>query len=362
MDQRPSDLDASRLAVAVNEMTATASQHLTEEVAMGLEFHELVPFKTLLKKFFSAAPWTEEDSARLSNLVTSSGAAAGWWEHDLGGGLTMAHGFRESRYELWVTGAGGGAGGSLFDRAFAGPVVPEATPHPRKVKFNIGGEPAPGVWYRRGDQVDNAAASSLLEDDDVTDVMVAGDFVTIGLRRGASWDARLDDLLETVTDLFWDEGRTAATPPPRTRDELVGEGLRTASPEQLHLLDPDDPEHRARLEEALRNPGAEVRRIALATLAQSEDQAFVAELLTSAYEDDHRIVRRMAVDGAADLASEEVRPLLERALDDADAWARWKAIRGLAELGVGQSKDAIAALANDEDFQVRLEVADVLRA
>lgn len=361
MDQRPSDLDASRLAVAVNELIAKASQHLTEEVAMGLEFHELVPFKTLLKMFFSAAPWTEDDANRLSDLVMSSDGSEGWWEHDLGEGLTLAHGFLEGRYELWVTGAGAGAGGSLFDRAFAGPVVPEATPHPRKVKFNIGGEPAPGVWYRSGDQVDNAAAAALLEDDDVTDVMVAGDFVTIGLQRGASWDARLDDLLERVTEEFWDEGRAAAAPPPRTRDELVGEGLRTASPEQLHLLDPDDPEHRARLEEALRSSGAEVRRVALATLAQSDDSAFVAELLASAYEDDHRVVRRMAVDGAADLASDEVRPLLETALHDADAWTRWKAVRGLAELGVGPSKDAIATLAEDEDFQVRLEVADALR-
>lgn len=361
MDERPSDLDASRLAVAVNELTARASEYLTEEVAMGLEFHELVPFKTLLKMFFSAAPWTEEDAARLSDLVVSSDAAEGWWEHDLGEGLTLAHGFRGGRYELWATGAGAGSSGSLFDRAFAGPVVPEATPHPRKVKFNIGGEPAPGVWYRSGDEVDDPAAAALLEVDDVTDVMVAGDFVTVGLRRGASWDERLDDLIERVSDLFWGEGRAAAAPPPRTRDELVGEGLRTASPEQLHLLDPDDPEHRVRLEEALRNPEAEVRRIALATLAQSDDQAFVAELLASAYEDDHRIVRRMAVDGAADLASEEVRSLLETALADVDAWTRWKAVRGLAELGVGPSKDAIATLADDEDFQVRLEVADVLR-
>jgi HEAT repeat protein len=59
---------------------------------------------------------------------------------------------------------------------------------------------------------------------------------------------------------------------------------------------------------------------------------------------------------------EELRPLLERALDDADAWVRWKALRGLVELGPEPSRAAIETKADDPDFRVRLEAAAALRA
>ena len=219
MERRPDDLDEARRLVAANELVAAASGHLTDEVASKLEFHELVAFKSLLKRFFSAAPWSDADVAKLADLVTPHLASDDWWEHDLGSGITMAHGIRDGGYVLWATG-GAESGPSLFDRVFSGPVIPEATPHPRKVKFNIGGSAAPGLWYRRGDEVDDQRVAELLADDDVTDVMVAGDFVTVGLGR-ASWEDRLDEVLEWVTDLFWDPELAASAPPPRTRDELV---------------------------------------------------------------------------------------------------------------------------------------------
>jgi hypothetical protein len=313
----------------------------------------------LLKQYFSAEPWTADDRQALSELVVPA-LAEGWWDHPLDGDLTLHHGIRHGRYTLEVSGPPP-AGTSLFDRVFAGPVRPEATPHPYKVRFTVGGQPAPGIWYRRGDDVADPRAAALLEEEDVTDVMVAGDFVTVGLSRSSSWEHRLDAVLARVTELFYDPAAPAATAPPRTRDELVGEGLRSRSPAELHLLDPDDPAHRARLTEALRHPEAEVRRVALATLAQSADDDFAAEVLTAAYDDHHRIVRRMAVDGAADLGTEGVRPLLERGLGDDDAWVRWKAVRGLREIGIGPSAAAVRALTADDDFQVRFEVAAALR-
>jgi HEAT repeat protein len=75
-----------------------------------------------------------------------------------------------------------------------------------------------------------------------------------------------------------------------------------------------------------------------------------------------RSVRRAAVDAMVDAGREELRPLLETALADTDAWVRWKALRGLAELGPEPSRAAIAARADDHDFRVRLEVAATLRA
>ncbi len=56
-----------------------------------------------------------------------------------------------------------------------------------------------------------------------------------------------------------------------------------------------------------------------------------------------------------------LRPLFERALADPDAWTRWKALRGLVELGIEPSRDALSALATDTDFRVRLEAANALR-
>ncbi|MGH9280641.1 MAG: HEAT repeat domain-containing protein, partial [Acidimicrobiales bacterium] len=72
--------------------------------------------------------------------------------------------------------------------------------------------------------------------------------------------------------------------------------------------------------------------------------------------DSSRAVRRATVDAVADADREELRPLLERALADDDGWVRWKALRGLNDLGPERSRDLIAGLSRDRDFRVRLEV------
>lgn len=361
----PADLDEARRAVGAGPMFAEASGHLTGEVAVHLEFHELVAYKKALKKFFSAAPWTDEDADRLSKLVAPHLADDAWWDHGLEDGVRLSHGMTAGTYVLWVSG-GAAAEPSIFDRVFSGPVIPEATPHPGKVKFNIGGTTAPGVWYRPGDDIDDHRVDLLLAEPDVTDVMVAGDFVTVGLRRSSSWEDRLDALLDLVTTLFWDEERAAQAPPERTRDELVSEGrslpAQARRPEELHLLDPDDPDQRIVLEEALDDEDSRIRRMAVATLAQAVHAPIAWAGVITGYRDPSRLVRRTAIDAAADREEEDLRPLFEEALTDADPWTRWKAVRSLAELGVGASREAIAALAADDDFQVRMEVAAALRA
>jgi hypothetical protein len=137
-------MDDTRAAIQDLGLIGVASQHLTEEIAMHLSFEELGPFKDLLKQFFSRAAWTPADEARLSALVTNH-LSEGMWEHDLGQGISLTHGIVEGVYLLRVEG-GTPRSESVFDRVFAGPVIPETTPHPRKVKFQIGGEPAPGIW------------------------------------------------------------------------------------------------------------------------------------------------------------------------------------------------------------------------
>jgi HEAT repeat protein len=54
--------------------------------------------------------------------------------------------------------------------------------------------------------------------------------------------------------------------------------------------------------------------------------------------------------------------LLEAALEDDDAWTRWKALRGIADIGAGSSRVTVEARAADPDFRVRLEAARLLAA
>lgn len=364
VDKEPVDLDATRAAISAQDLVATASGYLTADVARRLPFESLAEFKNLLKRFFSPAPWTADDAAALSDLV-SPHIEQEWWEHDLGGGVRLAHGIRRGRYRLWVSGATGPAP-SIFDRAFSGPVVPEATPHPRKVKFVHGGTPSPGRWHRRGDPEPpgDERVKRLLAEPDVTDVMVAGDFVTVGLAATASWERRLEPILALVTELFAAEGADAAAPD-RTREELLQEAGRVSvatRAAELHLLDPNDRVHRERLTAALDADDARIRRIAVAVLAECDDPAIRADAVTRGYRDPSRIVRRTAIDAGADAEDDSLRPFFEAALDDADDWIRWRAVRALGEIGAGASRDEILALTEDPEFRVRFEAARVLRA
>jgi HEAT repeat protein len=72
------------------------------------------------------------------------------------------------------------------------------------------------------------------------------------------------------------------------------------------------------------------------------------------------MVRRSVVDVVVGVDREALRPLLEQALDDADAWVRWKALRGIAALGMDATRGAVEARAVDPDFRVRLEAARIL--
>jgi hypothetical protein len=355
-------MDRLRRAVEQRGLIATASAHLTTEIAMSLPFEELGEFKDALKRFFSGAPWTPADEARLSALVTAH-VSEGMWEHDLDEDITLRHGIIDGIYLIRLEGDVEEARESVFDRAFSGPVIPEPTPHPRKVKFDVGGTPAPGIWHRRGEPVDDERVVTLFEQDDVTDVMVAGDFVTVGLAGTSSWEDRLEPLLALVTDLFW-EGRERGGHE-RTRDELLEEAGRLSvnevRPEDLHLMDPDRSEHRALLIAALDSDDSRHRRAAVATLALSGDADVAAAAVITGYREDARTVRRTAVDAAADREEEAFRPLFEEAIFDRDPWIRWRAVRALDDIGPQPSLDQIVLAAADEDFQVRFEATAVWR-
>jgi HEAT repeat protein len=103
------------------------------------------------------------------------------------------------------------------------------------------------------------------------------------------------------------------------------------------------------------------RRQVAASLLREADETTAADDWGRLATDKARSVRRATFDAVVDVGRQELRPLLEAALADSDAWIRWKALRGLVELGPGPSREAIVGRAEDPDFRVRLEAAAALR-
>ena len=130
---------------------------------------------------------------------------------------------------------------------------------------------------------------------------------------------------------------------------------------ELGGLRPERPEDLDRVVAASRDDEPARRQVAAALLAEAPPRA-AARAWERLLADPNRAVRRSAVDAASGARREELRGLLVRALDDADAWVRWKALRGIADLGAVPSRVAVTSCLEDPDFRVRLEAARVLAA
>ena len=128
---------------------------------------------------------------------------------------------------------------------------------------------------------------------------------------------------------------------------------------ELGALRADEPRDLERLVAAVSADDAAVRQVAARLMIDAEadvGEAAWGRLLG----DPSRRVRRATVDAMVDAGRTGLRPLLERALGDADAWTRWKALRGLVEIGVEPSRGVVETLSQDPDFRVRLETARAL--
>lgn len=348
---------------------------------MDLPFEALGPVKALLRRYLSPEPWAPADD---DALAAAAGAGEGWWERDLDTDVVLAFGWREGRFEVGVRSAAAGPapapGPAPLEASFDGPVVPEATPNPRTIRFGIG-QPVhsgPSRWYETPEAAagDPPAARLFAEYDRVANVLVGPDFVAVGLRRPDDWEALLAPILATIVEEFADpHDATAAVPtgaaggpawlaggasrPPAGDDRRLSRlerawrdlgGLRPAAPDDL-----------AQVLDAAAGPDAPRRQVA-ANLLREADHGAAREAWARLVRDPVRAVRRATVDAMVDAGREDLRPLLESALTDADAWARWKALRGLVELGPAPSRAAIEATAADPDFRVRLEAAAALRS
>lgn len=379
--------DAARRLVAERSLAAVAFGHLTEAM-LSLPFEALGPVKTLLKRFLSAGPWLADDDDALAAAVGPG--EGGWEERELDGDLTLAFGWDGGRFGVALRSTVTGPPPADPPMAtFDGPVVPEATPNPRTIRFGFGHPvlAGPSKWYESATTAgDDPRIARLFGDfDRVANVLVGPDFVAVGLRRPDDWEALLAPVLAVVTEEFGDPEDEAGPPPPSGSAARAAESGTADGPAWLAGRPPQqqrDGRRLTRLERAwqdlgalrpanpvdlvlVRNAAAEEdpsRRQVAANLLGEADPAAARDEWARLLADPVRAVRRATVDAIVDAGRDELRPLLESALADADAWVRWKALRGLVELGPAASRDRIAAKADDPDFRVRLEAAAALRA
>lgn len=355
-------LDTARAKVAERELTGVAVGALTE-IVRGLPIEFLTPVKQLLKRFFSAQPWTERDDDALADIV---GTGSGSHRLELDGELTLDWGWHDERFFLRVS-----YGGPLeHDLAptFDGDVAPEVTPNPRTIRFTT--PPLHTGPSRVYDSITDAADDPRVgrvfaEFDAVVDVLVGPSFVAVTISRSDQWESLLGPMLHTITEEF--TGVAAESNDPVVSEPTAANRASASdpsrSPRRLELawaelgkLRGDRPDDLERILAASRDADPSHRQVA-AALFSDAPAAAAADGWDRLFGDESRSVRRSVVDAVVDAGREELRPLLERALADPDAWTRWKALRGIAALGAAPSRAAIEALTGDPDFRVRLEAA-----
>lgn len=360
-----------RALVSERKLTALAVRHLTSDALGAISWEALGPTKALLKRWFSSQPWSTDDERALADLV---GPGTGWWRHRLDEDLVLAFGWIDGRFTLEVAASENQHAEPSRDVSpvtLAGPVTPEATPNPRTMMFRTGPiHDGPSRPFRAGEQVDDVRVGGLFRRfPDIADVLVAADFVAVSLRRPGLWEALLAPIREAVAEEF--QARAApggvaassgrpdqAGPAHVARDR--GEGRLERAWRELGSLRPEHSDDLQRILSAASDEDAARRQVAV-NLLREADPVVAEREWSRLVHDASRSVRRATLDAMVDVSREELRPLLESALADDDAWARWKAVRGLKELGARPSRRVLEALTGDADFRVRQEAVAALR-
>jgi hypothetical protein len=363
-----SELDAARAAVVARGLMPAAVAALTETVK-GLPLDALAPVKQSLKRFFSDEPWSEHDRAALADTV---GPGSGMHALALDPEIMLEWGWEDERFFLRVKSDGSERD---FGDTFDSDVYPEVTPNPRTIRFATPPlhDGASRVYESIGAAAGDARVARIFRDFDVvTNVLVGPAFVAVSISHPDRWESILQPMLQAITEEFTGPGAddaTASTSSGSTgsASASVTEAAPDRTPKRLErawtelgALRADRPDDLERVIAASRDADAARRQVATALLADAPP-AVAAEAWGRLFGDDSRSVRRSVIDAVVDADREALRPLLERALGDPDAWTRWKAVHGLAALGAEPSRNSIEALANDPDFRVRLEATRALR-
>jgi hypothetical protein len=286
------------------------------------------------------------------------GPGNGWWRHELDEDLELEFGWREGAFRIELSSPDGAAS-----------VVAQPTPNPRTMRFVTGPiHDGPSRWYESATDVDDPRVAELFAAfDDVENVLVGPDFVAVGLRRPDRWPPLLAEVTSYVEAQFIASAPTReiidTTEPVRPGGSAGARGQPRGVErawKKLGQLRASDPADLDQIVATLSSPDVGERQVAARLIADAETPVAYAawdRLLN----DSSRSVRRATIDVIVDANDAALRPLLERALLDGDAWIRWKAVVGLVELGIEPSRDAVVALAHDTDFRVRLEVTRALR-
>lgn len=358
------DRDVARRQVAARALTPAAVAHLTRDALGTIDFSVLAPVKKLLKRFFSAGPWTAADDDALADYV---GTGEGWWRYALDDDFGIEFGWRAGAFRIELAGSPDPGG------AMPGSVGAEATPNPRTMRFVTPSmHDGPSRWYASAAGVDDPRVARLFaEFDDVANVLVGPNFVAVGLRRPDRWEQLLGSVRRVVASAFATpetdrdpatktSDQPYATPfPARLEPTGAGATALEIAWNELGALRPALAGDLVRILAATMSTDSASRQVAARKLADA-DPAVAFTAWDKLVDDPSRSVRRATVDVMVDTERPGLRPLFERALADDDEWTRWKALRGLVGLGVGPSRAAVAALAHDPDFRVRLEVANAL--
>jgi len=362
-------------------LTPDAIRELTPVVS-ALPLDALGPVKQSLKRFFSDAAWTSDDDDALADIV---GAGTGGGSRELEPGLMLTWTWEGGRFRLRVESDARRAGGAPtsaddataapdLGETFDGAVVPEATPSPRTIRFATPPlEPGAARNYESAApaSVDPRVAQLFGDFDEVTNVLVGPDFVAVTIARPGRWEQLLEPLLRAVTREFAGDApleRDPSTSPTETSPaRAVTSEDETRAPRRLErawadlgALRAERPDDLERVLAACDDAEPARRQVAAALLADAPPDA-AAGAWAGLVDDASRTVRRSAVDAIAGAERQELRPLLERALGDTDAWIRWKALSGIGVLGAEPSRAAIATVAEDPDFRVRLEAARLVK-
>lgn len=365
------ELDAARAQVVQRQLVPDAIAALTPVVS-ALPLDALGPVKQMLKRFFSDEVWTAPDSDALAEVV---GSGSGGGRHELAPGLTLVWAWEDGWFRLGIDSDERADAATPRDApweaglgdTFDGAVVPEATPSPRTIRFAtppLDPGPARNYGSAAAAAADPRVTTLFAGFDEVTNVLVGPDFVAVTIGRPGRWEELLGPILRAVTNAFTgDTGPGSAAGAPEVQRAAVAETGEARAPRRLErawaelgALRADQPGDLDAIVAAAESDDPAHRQVAAALLADAPHEVGAgawARLLG----DSSRAVRRSVVDAAAGAEREELRPLLERALDDSDAWIRWKALSGIAALGVGASRAAVIARAQDADFRVRLEAA-----
>jgi hypothetical protein len=219
-------------------------------------------------------------------------------------------------------------------------------------------------WYDSAADVDDPRVARIFAAfDEVDNVLVGPEFVAVGVQHPDRWEQLLAPMLRLVESAFPPVAGAADAPQPtappvpgmRTGGESGAAGAAAPRSSAVERLGGLDPTRRRSGPGPCRAGSDDLHERQVARDSSSARRRRTAAGWEKLLDDPSRIVRaRSSTRWSMPNASRSA--LLERALADADA-GPMEGVARLVELGVGPSRTAVTALAEDADFRARLEAA-----